>query len=189
MHSVRSRLSRATAVSLLGTPLLTACQDLSDYSTSASRQYVGCVVPASFVLAGTDPATELCLTLDTDHLQDAPGAISSSDGRFATTLLRPVPQLWKDPLSTFTFGEGRTKNLLYMATPKDAGPGGDITVVLSLMAGGGVEVRLLRGAPAVAMGDADTSGVSSSVFAVFPTTLRPGACASLSARHCAVDAH
>ena len=74
------------------------------------------MVNAGFVLAGILPNTKLCLTLDTDHLQDAPGAISTDDGLFRKAPLRPIPQIWHDPLSTLTFGEGRLKNLVYVAT-------------------------------------------------------------------------
>jgi hypothetical protein len=106
--------------------------------------------------------------------------------------MRPIPQLWNDPLSTFNFGEGRTKNLIYMATPSlDAGGGADITVVLSLMESGDVEARLVRGAPPVATTsavDASASGPASNVFAVFPLALQKGGCASLSAKNCAPDA-
>lgn len=169
--------------------LATGCQDLSSYSTTSTKQYFGCVVPADFVLAGVSPTTELCLTLDANHLEDAPGTLSSSDGRFQSTPLRPIPQLWNDPLSTFTFGEGRTKNLLYMVAPRvDAGVGsGDVTVVLSLMSGGGVEVRFLRGAPSVAP-DASGNAAVGTIFGVFPLTLkRHPDCSSLSATHCTLD--
>ena len=171
-------------------PLATGCQDLSDYSTTADKQYVGCVVPADFVLAGVSATTELCMTLDANHLQDAPGALTSSDGRFQSTPLRPIPQIWNDPLSSFTFGEGRTKNLLYVATPVGDAGGGDITVVLSLMSGGSVEVRFLRGAPSVSATDAGPrpSSSPSTVFAVFPLALHHDGCATLGASHCALDA-
>jgi hypothetical protein len=176
-------------VGSLALPFATGCQDLSSYSTTTKKQYVGCVVPASFVLAGVSPTTELCLTLDAEHLQDTPGTLSSSDGRFLSTPLRPIPQLWNDPLSTFSFGEGRTKNLLYMATPAaEGGGGGDITVVVSLMSGGGVEVRFLRGAPPVGAFDASAGSVDGNVFAVFPLALRKDGCASLAASNCALDA-
>lgn len=175
--------------SLLLLPLAAGCHDLSSYSTDSSAQYVGCVVPASFVLAGVSPTTELCLKLDGSHLEDAPGTVSSSDGRFQSTPLRPIPQIWSDPLSTFTFGDGHTKDLLYMATPRvDAGAAGDITVVVSLMVGRSVEVRLLRGAPPVVSFDGATPTPASNIFAVFPLTLQQGGCASLSAIHCMPDA-
>jgi hypothetical protein len=184
----RPALAFLACVAILAVvPFATGCQDLSDYSTTADRQYVGCVVPADFVLAGVSSTTELCLTLDANHLQDSPGALTSSDGRFQSTPLRPIPQIWNDPLSTFTFGEGRTKNLLYMATPVGDAGGGDITVVLSLMSGGEVEVRFLRGAPPISAATASSS-TSSNVFAVFPLALHRNGCVALSASHCAPDA-
>jgi hypothetical protein len=165
----------------------TGCRDLSRFSTGGDR-FEGTVVAGAFVRSGVAVGTKMCLTLDTDHLQDAPGAISSDDGRFASTPLRPIPQLWQDPLSTFSFGEGREKNLLYVASPTDAdgGDAGDLYVVVSLMTSGGVEVRLLRGAPpapvaSVDAGDAADAGpppdsATPNVFAVFTLGREPGPC-------------
>lgn len=92
-----------------------ACQDLSGFSTGGGS-YEGAVVPGGFVRSGVTESVRACLTLDANHFQDAPGAISTDDGLFHTVSLRPIPQIWYDPLSTFTFGEGRLKNLLYVAT-------------------------------------------------------------------------
>jgi hypothetical protein len=88
--------------------------------------------------------------------------------------LRPIPQLWHDPLSTLTFGEGRLKNLLYVVSPSSSAgdTAGDVFAVVSLMQSGDVEVRLLRGAPGL---DADagsassgaTSATANNIFAVF----------------------
>jgi hypothetical protein len=149
---------------------IVGCRDLSRFSTSGDR-FEGAVVPAEFVRSGIDTGTSACLTLDTDHLQDSPGTLSTSDGRFAATPLRPIPQLWHDSLSTLSFGEGREKNLLYVATPSpDAGDNGDVMVVVSLMTSGNVEVRLLRGAPNAAA----PSGAS--LFGVFQLDRREGKC-------------
>lgn len=150
---------------------LVACRDVSRYSTHPGDHYEGDVVEGSFVRSGIDDNSHMCLTLDADHLQDTPGAITSSDGRFRDTPLRPIPQIWHDPLSTLSFGDGRRQNLVYMATPSaDSGDTSDITVVLSLMAEGGVEIRLLRGAPS----DAGTS--TTPVFGVFTLERKEGAC-------------
>src|SRR5580700_6629769 len=97
---------------------LAGCRDLSSFS-SGSGSYLGTVVgtaQATFVLAGLDAGTSLCLTLDTDHLQDGPGSVWTSDGLFTAVPLRPIPQIWQDPLSTLSFGEGRVKNLVYVGT-------------------------------------------------------------------------
>ena len=166
------------AIVLLFAPLaLTGCRDLSGFSTHGDS-FAGGVTNTGVDLAGVDSSTTLCLTLDTDHLQDAPGSIWTSDDRFHAVPMRPIPQIWSDPLSTLQFGEGRVKNLVYVArasTPFPDGQGDDVFIVLSLMQGGDIEARMLRGAPVVAPdGGADSSQVT--VFAVFDTTRQSGPC-------------
>ncbi len=149
---------------------LVACRDVSQFS-SRGGSYQGAVVNGSFVRTGVAEDTAACLTLDPDHLQDTPGTLTTSDGRFKATPLRPIPQIWHDPLSTLDFGDGRVQNLVYAATPivGDASPeeAQDVFVVLSLMQQDRhVEVRLLRGAPQADAG-AIPAGVASPLFAVF----------------------
>jgi hypothetical protein len=156
------------------------CRDLSRF-TSGGDRFEGPVVHGDFVRAGVDPSVTVCMTIDTDHLQDTPGRISSSDGRFKTEPLRPIPQLWHDPLSTLSFGEGREKNLVYVASPSasfaDGGDGGDVMVVVSLMTTGAIEVRLLRGAPPANAADAGaTTAPPSNVFAIFDLARQSGPC-------------
>src|SRR5450755_4403622 len=87
--------------------LASACRDVSGFSTNGDS-YQGAVIDAPFILAGVDGgSTSLCLTLDTNHLQDNPGTLSTSDGRFRAVQMRSIPQIWQDPLSTLQFGEGR----------------------------------------------------------------------------------
>jgi hypothetical protein len=167
--------SSVTASFVAAAALLSGgCHDLSGFSTGAGS-FEGPVVQAAFVRAGVDASARLCLSLDTEHLQDAPGALSTSDGRFHSATMRTIPQIWQDPLSTLTFGEGRVKNLVYVAaatTPFADGQGNDVLVVLSLMQFGGVEARLIRSAPAIGTaspsdGAAQVAGQPSNVFAVF----------------------
>jgi hypothetical protein len=148
---------------------LAACKDVSSYATG-NDHYEGSVVPAGFVRTGIDDDVRMCLTLDTNHLQESPGVITSSDSRFSATPLRPIPQVWHDSLSTLSFGEGRSQNLLYAASE----PAGDDMVIVSLLNGGGVEVRLLRGAPGAPPSDAGTP--TPSLFAVFELSRAPGPC-------------
>ncbi|MEO8877363.1 MAG: hypothetical protein ABI461_17345, partial [Polyangiaceae bacterium] len=110
------------------------CRDTAGFSTG-SGHYEGSVVSGSFVRAGIVDGTRACITLDADHLQDTPGTLSTSDGRFHATAMRPIPQIWHDPLSTLSFGEGRTKNLIYVTTPVvDAGETGNgVMTFVSLM--------------------------------------------------------
>jgi hypothetical protein len=158
--------------------LVVGCRDLSRFSTGRDR-FEGSVIDADFVRVGMSSGVRLCLTLDTDHLQDSPGAISTTDGRFSATPLRPIPQIWHDPLSTLTFGDGRIQNLFYVVTPaSDSGDTGDINTVVSLMDSGGIEVRLLRGAPPLggAPDSATSSTPSTNLFAVFTLDRQQGPC-------------
>jgi hypothetical protein len=154
------------------------CRDLSSFTTGGDR-YEGAVVQGDFVRAGVGPLTSLCLTLDTDHLQDAPGAISTSDGRFHAAPLRSIPQIWHDPLSTLSFGDGRLKNLVYAtaaSAPFGDGLGEDVFTVVSLMQSGDVEVRFIRGAPGIAPAGDAAPGSGGNVFAVFDLTRQQGPC-------------
>ncbi len=153
------------------------CRDLSGFTTG-SDSYEGPVVQGDFVRSGVAATSRACLTLDADHFQDAPGALWTNDGRFSGADLRPIPQIWHDPLSTFAFGEGRLKNLLYVATASLSfadGQGDDVHAVVSLMHSGDVEVRLLRGAPSLQDGGASTAGATP-VFAVFTLSRQKGPC-------------
>jgi hypothetical protein len=148
----------------------TSCHDVSRFTNSGDH-YEGAVVAGDFLRAGFDTSASLCLVIDTNHLQDAPGSVSSSDGRFDRTPLRPIPQIWHDPLSTLSFGEGRVQNLVYVATPNvDADTGGDVFVVVSLMQSGGVEARVLRGAPA------GGPAAAPNLFGVFSLSRAGGSC-------------
>jgi hypothetical protein len=150
--------------------ILCGCRDLSSFS-SGGDSFEGPVTKADFVRSNVAADARACITLDTDHLQDAPGRISTSDGRFHAEPLRPVPQLWHDPMSLLAFGEGREKNLVYVATPAD---GNDVLVVVSLMTSGGVEVRMLRGAPQA--GASDAGAAPPNVFGVFQLIRQAGPC-------------
>jgi hypothetical protein len=154
------------------------CRDVARFSTRGDH-YEGDVVKGSFVRAGVRDDARMCVTLDTDHLEDGPGTLTTSDGRFRDTPLRPIPQIWHDPLSLLTFGGGRRQNLIYAVTPAPAAADAtDVMVFLSLMDEGGIEVRLVRGAPAADAGAAAGDGGSPAppVFGVFTLDRRGGAC-------------
>jgi hypothetical protein len=158
--------------------LASACRDVSGFSTNGDS-YSGAVIDAPFILAGVDGgSTSLCLTLDTNHLQDAPGSMSTSDGRFHAVPMRSIPQIWQDPLSTLQFGDGRLKNMIYVARatqPFGDGEGDDVLVVISLMQAGDIEVRLIRSAPILAA-DGGAGPAVHNVFAVFDTNRQKGPC-------------
>jgi hypothetical protein len=156
------------------------CKNVSRFSSKDGDHFEGDVVKGSFVRTGIGDNAKMCLLLDAGHLQDAPGTFSTSDGRFKDAQLRPIPQIWHDPLSTMAFGEGRSQNLVYVASPTPsatapASDAQDVMVFLSLMDEGGLEVRLVRGAP-VADSGTPMPAVASPMFGVFTLDRRDGAC-------------
>jgi hypothetical protein len=172
--------ARALTIALVAATMASGCRDVSRFSSQGDH-FRGSIITSGVVRAGIADAVDLCLVLDGDHLQDAPGMISTSDGLFAATPLRPIPQIWHDPLSTMTFGEARIQSLIYMATPTTDGGAresgiADITVVVSLMKSGNVEVRLVRGAPEF-RGEIPTVPRSARpIFGVFPLVRTAGPC-------------
>jgi hypothetical protein len=150
-----------------------ACRDISSFSTRDGRSFEGEISEGDFVRAGLEGTARMCLTFDADHLQDGPGAITTTDGRFTRTPLRPIPQIWHDPLSTLSFGDGRVQNMVYAATPN--GETQDVLVVLSLMQSGKIEVRLLRGAP-LADAAAPPPQTGAPLFGVFTLERRKVPC-------------
>jgi hypothetical protein len=153
-----------------------ACRDVSRFSTGPGESYCGKLVDASFVRRGFIGIPRMRMTFDADRLGDSPGVLSTDDQLLSNAALRPLPELWHDPLSTFNFGEGRDKNLLFAVDPNDRARGPTITVVVSLMHSGDAEVRLVRGAPAVGDGTLDATD-GTPLFGVFaPLTREPGQC-------------
>jgi hypothetical protein len=171
-----ARLARVGRLSTFAAALAAAsagCRDLQRFSTG-NDHFEGTITKGAFARAGFAEDVRVCLTLDADNLQDTPGTISSTDGRFHATPLRPIPQLAHDPLSTLDFGQGRLKNLVYAAAPAaDAGGPEDVLAVVSLMDSNDVEVRLLRGAPRP--GDA-SAAPSQNLFGVFRLQRASGPC-------------
>lgn len=169
MKTYARRALFAAALALIAT----SCRDPERFSTRGDH-YEGLVIGGSFTRAGVEDSLRLCLDLDASALQERPGALRSSDGRF-NARLRPVPEAFHDPLSTLTFGDGREQTYLYGLTPtSDGGVEPEVMAFVSLMTGGAVEVRLVRGA-AGAEG-ASEPGQAARIFAVFPLERRDGPC-------------
>jgi hypothetical protein len=171
------RLVVVAALAALSSALV-GCRDTSRFSSRGDR-FEGSVVNSNFVRSGLSANVQMCLTLDTDHLQDAPGTITTSDGRFQKTALRPIPQIWHDPLSTLSFGNGRVQNLVYVASPLSGDASDaeaqDVMVIVSLMQADYVEVRILRGAPQSDAGP-PPPGTASALFGIFNLDRQPGPC-------------
>jgi hypothetical protein len=183
-------LALTLPIALLASISLSGCHEVSNFSTASGGVYEGTITAASFVRAGLGPSVRLCLSIDSEHLQESPGTVTTDDGLFNKTALRSIPQLWQDPLSTFNFGDGRIQNVLYVATGSSGDAGqGDVYVVISFMISGAVEVRLFRGAPGgggAGAGSVDGGGGGGDasshaagppdIFAVFSLLRQSGSC-------------
>jgi len=142
------------------------CRDITHFSTAEGEAYCGRIVQATFVRRGFADSVRMRMTFDADHLSDRPGRLTTDDLLLQDVPMRPMPELWHDPLSTLAFGEGRDRNLLYAVDPADPARGPTVLVVLSLLRDGDAEVRLVRGAPA--LDDAPTSASDGeALFGVF----------------------
>ncbi len=141
----------ASATSLFVIVGVSGCKDIDRFSTKNGDYYCGQVVDAQFVRRGFRSADQgsvwMRLTLDTNHIYDTPGTLSTNDGLLIRAPLRPLPELSNDALWTFSFGEGREKNFMFGIDPSDAAQGPTIMAFVSLMHSGDAEVRLIRGAP------------------------------------------
>jgi hypothetical protein len=166
-HTPRRLREGLQLCALLFALLACGCRDLSDYSTKGAR-YEGTIAGGSFVRAGFESGVRMCLTLDTEKLQEAPGVLQTSDRRVERdTAMRPIPQSFHDPISTLRFGDERESNFMYVAAMKD---GADAFIVLSLLKGGSVEARVVRGAPG------GNTGAAEPLFAIFPMKKETGPC-------------
>ncbi len=158
-----------TSIALLAVVGATqGCKSVESFSSKRDH-YEGDIVQGSFVRAGFQATTRACLVLDAEHLADAPGRFTTSDGRFRDAPLRPIPQLFHDPLSTMSFGDGRLKNLMYGANGEVA-DAREATVILSLLQSDDVEVRVIRGAPI------EDAGAIPPIFGVFQLKRAKGSC-------------
>jgi hypothetical protein len=166
------RISLAPAALLALTSALGGCKDVDDFTTHEGEHYCGAVVAGPFVRDGFGPAVKLRLSFDAAAIAQGPGTISTDDGLFVDARLLPIPQVFHDPLSTLQFGEGQKRSLLYALAPSGPAGGAPLSVILSLMENGQIEVRLFRA------GDPKTNepAQAASYFGVFPLARQKGDC-------------
>ncbi len=134
--------------------LLTGCTEVGSYATRPGEAYAGRVRgtrEASFFRRGFPAGTQMRLALD-PLAEDVVGVLRTDDSQcgeptFRDTELRAIEPLRHDLLSQLDFPGGeRLRNYLLVARPeRGALAGRDVTVVLSLMRDGRVEVRILAG--------------------------------------------
>jgi hypothetical protein len=163
------------------------CDTLGEYRTAEDEVYRGEIlgvndplncpdgIDCSFIRRGFPSGVTLDLTFDPAKQYEDPGMISTSGevcgATFTDTLLLPIAPLAHDQLGLYEFpGGGRVRNFIFVARP-EAGPlaGRDAMVFLSLIRGGGVEVRIIAGpgleicdpsdCAAIDAGDCDYFGV------------------------------
>jgi len=155
-----------------------SCADNSRFSLEDGWSYCGVVTSASFVRAGMDDGTRMRLKLNPESLQVDPGTVWTDhflDGDFLSgSKLRVINQLLGDPLSTFTFGEGRVKNAMLIANLRKTQ--GQVLVVVSLLQSGEVEVRLIRGASPANPKDPGIVDEPQQLFGVFLLHKEKGDC-------------
>ena len=151
----------------------TGCKDIERFSTGPGESYCGTIVPGPFVRGGFGPGVRMRMTLDTDHLNDAPGMVTTDDGLFSYAVLRPIPQLAHDSLSTFNFGEGRERNLLFGVRATE---GAQAFAVVSLLENGDVEVRVLRGAGLLPGESEPLPAEGPQLYGIFPMVRQQGTC-------------
>jgi hypothetical protein len=152
--------------------VLAGCEDVSEFTTAPGESFCGAIVQGLSFRNGFGPGVRMRLNLDAEQLQQAPGILSTDDGLFVDTPLRPLPQLHHDALSTLQFGEGRVRNLMYGVQPTAGSMG---YAVVSLLENGDVEVRILRGAPPMP-GEPPLALDDPHLFGVFPLTRQRGTC-------------
>lgn len=152
-----SRVLRAAVVLVV---LGTGCRDLDEWALTEHEAYCGSLVSAPLFQEGllpenTPPALRLRLDLDVGQLATRPGTLTTDDADrglcsgtdeplFLDAPLRTVAEALHDPISNATIGEGRAQNVLAYV---DSTCGHSMLAVVSLMNGGGVEVRLFKPAP------------------------------------------
>lgn len=170
----RPPLALLTSLGLLAA--LPACNDVTRFSTQVGEAYCGSIVAGPFVRAGFGPGVRMRMRFDADQLESRPGTISTDDGLLTDAPLRPIPELFHDPLSTLGFGEGRERNLVYVVTPTSPQAGPSLMAVVSLLHDGNAEVRLLRGAPPLPGTTAVSDADGKQLFGVFSLSREEGTC-------------
>lgn len=159
--------------------LIVGCKDLARYDTGPGEAYCGNIVGAEFIrtperVGGFSQELRIRVTLDSEHLDSAPGTLSSNDTSgpcapeptFDAAALVPVQELSSDPLSQLSFGDGRDFSFLAWVESSCRGP---MLAVVSLMNDNELELRLLK--PPTQTNDGPRPA-----FALFRTQLSSGAC-------------
>jgi hypothetical protein len=139
----RTLVTTSCVAAVLG---LVGCKSIDQFTTEPGEFYCGAIVQGPFVRSGFGPGVQLKMSFDADAISTSPGKLSTDDKLFVEAPIEAIPQIAHDPLSTLQFGEGRQRNLIFSVEPTSAHGGPPALVFLSLLEGGGAEVRLVRAA-------------------------------------------
>jgi len=141
--------------------LTTGCKSLDKFDTKGDESFCGSIQTPKYAALGfsywTDKneTLQLSLTLDSSHLGDRPGVLTSSDAKYGPCSpkplfdgapLRTVKAALGDQLGAMSLGEDHEEDVLAFV---DSTCSGSMLAVVSLIQNGDVEVRLLRPAPDV----------------------------------------
>jgi hypothetical protein len=151
------------------------CHNLDGFSTKPGYAYCGTIPtdPAfqdGLVPADQPPSLELALTLDISKLTSEPGILTSNDAGkglcgdlplFQDELVRAIPEVDHDALSTLSFGEGHEHDFFAWV---DSTCQGTMLAVVSLMKNDYVELRLFKPAR---LPPSDATPAETPGFAVF----------------------
>jgi hypothetical protein len=156
---VRARAPRRglAALLVLSAAGVFGCKSLERYDTEGTSAYCGSIVGPSlfeegFVPENQPPGLGLSLKLTTETLSTRPGTLSSNDAQtgfcreegralFENAPLRAIPEMFHDSLSQLEFGEGHVQDFFAWV---DSSCQGTMLAVVSLLANGAVEMRLMK---------------------------------------------
>lgn len=160
----RPSVPRSCALLALALSAL-SCKSLERFDTKGDAAYCGTIVAGpsfhdGFIAIQQPPDLRLRLTLDTsqisgvsEHKVAVPGRLTSNDSEvdlcpdqalFTNSLMRTIPQVYHDSLSTLSFGEGHEEDFFAWV---DSTCQGTMLSVVSLLSNGNVELRLFKPAP------------------------------------------
>ncbi len=158
-------------------------QELEQWATSDGAEYCGNIVTLPDVYTppfndGFQADLKVAMTFDPAALEVTPGTLTSNDlngpcspsPTFDKAPLRLVKELQHDPLSTFTFGIGRTYNFMAWVTSTCRG---SMLTAVSFMSDGTAQLRLIKDISPDPSPDATDPRAG---FALFPMTRESDGC-------------
>lgn len=161
---------------------LSACEDVSRFSTGQGEAYCGSIALAGTFREGLSPRVQMRLSLVADALDGpgSPGRLSTFEAEgegsgegarlFDEAPLRPIEPLLHDPLSRPEFGDGRIRSAIFAVSPEDPAAESMLAVV-SLRSDEAVEVRLLRAGK-----EGSTDPATRPIFGVFTLSRSASRC-------------